>query len=107
MPQVKKSARVLQPDQITMEEFVQHATVTPDDFWTFITKVLPPNKPMVTRDKGTTPDWLVKLVDGNQEHFLCFQLKSGKDKYSFEQILDELAKCPQVEITNEVSLHRS
>jgi hypothetical protein len=107
MPQINESADYVKDDHFSMDDFKAIATMTSQDFWKFIKDVVPPNQPLATRDKGATPDWRVKLVDGDQQHLLCFQLKSGNDEYSFEQILDELAKCSQMEIANEVSLQRS
>lgn len=101
MPQINESADYVKDDHFSVDDFKAIATMTSQDFWKFIKDVVPPNQPLATRDKGATPDWTVKLVDGDQQHLLCFQLKSGNDEYSFEQILDELAKCSQMEIANE------
>jgi hypothetical protein len=51
-----------------------------------------------------SPEWMVKLIDGDKHHLLCIQLKSGVENYSMEEVIDELAKCPEAEITGKVSL---
>ncbi len=98
MPQVKEKARPV----LLMQKFLNKETVNRKDFWEFTKHVLQPNQPMVCRDKGSTPDWMVKLVDGDKQHLLCIQLKTGEENYSIEHVLDELAKSPGVEVKDKV-----
>jgi hypothetical protein len=82
-----------------MEDFPRVKAVNPSDFWKFVKNALPPNKPMVARaDKGG-PEWMVKMIDGDNQHLLCIHLKSGEENYSMEEVIDELAKGPEAEIT--------
>jgi hypothetical protein len=104
MPQVMGRAPTLGSTMISMEDFPRVKAVNPSDFWKFVKNALPPNKPMVARaDKGG-PEWMVKMIDGDNQHLLCIQLKSGVENYSMEEVIDELAKGPEAEITGKVSL---
>ncbi len=85
------------------------AQLHPED-WRFYLSAAPENTVIQPREASHSPDAYIiveqhDVVDGVQHlvrHLLCFQVKYGAQDLPLCQVLDELAKCPQVTITDRV-----
>ncbi len=105
VPAVSNKYRTLYPNAAPTQ-------LHPED-WRFYLSVVPQNTVIQPRESSHSPDAYIiveqrDVVDGIQNlvwHLLCFQVKYGAQDLPLCQVLDELAKCPQVSVTAKVRLN--